>query len=87
MKTLHNWFQSWKIYNNQINLLQFYASLYEGKSKSKGSFQNKKHIYCEYTEMKLISLFNVIPLDFNAPVPALHKFFNSVRKESFLVGL
>jgi hypothetical protein len=28
--------------------------------------------------MKLISLFNVI-LDFNAPDPAFHKFFNSVR--------
>jgi hypothetical protein len=37
--------------------------------------------------MKLISLFNLIPLDFNAPVPAFQKFFNSVRKKkSFLVA-
>jgi hypothetical protein len=26
------------------------------------------HIYCKYTETKLILLFNVIFLDFNAPV-------------------
>jgi len=33
-----------------------------GKSKSKGTFQKKKkeHIYCKYTEMKLILLFNII---------------------------
>jgi hypothetical protein len=30
--------------------------------------------------MKLVSHFNVIPLDFNAPVPAFNKFFNSVKK-------
>jgi len=29
---------------------------------------------------------NVIPLDFNAPVPAINKFLNSVREESFLVA-
>jgi hypothetical protein len=34
------------------------------------------------TGTKLILLFNVIPLDFNAPVPASHSFFNSVRKNS-----
>jgi hypothetical protein len=33
------------------------------------------HIYFKYTQTKLISLFNVIPLDFNAPVPAFHTFF------------
>jgi hypothetical protein len=33
--------------------------------------------------MKLILLFNVIPLDFNEPVTAFHKFFNSVRKKFF----
>jgi hypothetical protein len=27
------------------------------------------------TRARLISLFNVIPVDFNAPVPVLHKFF------------
>jgi hypothetical protein len=31
--------------------------------------------------------FNVNPLNFNAPVSAFHKFFNSVRgKKSFLVA-
>jgi hypothetical protein len=44
----------------------------------------KKNIYCKYTEMNLMLLFNVIPLDFNAPVPAFQKFFfNSVRKRVF----
>jgi hypothetical protein len=33
-----------------------------------------------------MSLFNVIPLDLNAPVPAFHKFFSTVRKKSFLVA-
>jgi hypothetical protein len=42
--------------------------------------------YCKYTETKLISLYNVIPLDFKAPVPAFHSFFNSVRKKSSLVA-
>jgi hypothetical protein len=31
-------------------------------------------------------LFDVIPLDFSAPVPAFHKLFNSVRKKKFLVA-
>jgi hypothetical protein len=45
------------------------------------------HIYCEYTETKLILLLNVIPLDFNAPVPVFHNFFfNSVRKKVSLVA-
>jgi len=30
---------------------------YEGKSNSKGT---QKHIYCKYTEMKLLLLFDVI---------------------------
>jgi len=47
--------------------------LYEGKSKSKGTF--KKRIYSKYTATKLLLLFSVIPLDFNAPVQALQKFF------------
>jgi hypothetical protein len=38
----------------------------------------RKHIYYKYTETKLILLFNVIPLEFNAPVSVFHKFFNSV---------
>jgi hypothetical protein len=33
-----------------------------------------------------MSLFNVIHLDFKAPVPVSHKFFNSLRKTSFLVA-
>jgi hypothetical protein len=47
---------------------------YGDKSKSKGTFRKKKHIYCKYTETKLISLFNVFPHHFKAPVPAFHKF-------------
>jgi hypothetical protein len=61
--------------------------MYEGNSKSKGTFQKKKHIYCKYTEMKLILLCNIIPLVFNALVPAFHKFFSSVRKEVFWLCL
>jgi hypothetical protein len=44
------------------------------------------HIYCKYTKTKLISLFNVIPLDFNATIPTFHKSFNSVREKSFWVA-
>jgi hypothetical protein len=53
-----------------------------GLVKNRATFQ-KRHIYFKYTETKLILLFNVIPLDFNAPVPAFHMFFffNFVRKE------
>jgi hypothetical protein len=40
-------------------------------------------VYFKYTETKLILLFNVIPLDLNAAVPAFRKFFNSVRKKFF----
>jgi len=54
--------------------------MYEGKSKSKGTSQ-KKHMYCKYTETKLILLLDVIPFDFNAPVPAFHKLFNPVGKK------
>jgi hypothetical protein len=38
--------------------------------------------------MKLILRFNVIPLDFNAPVPVFHKFFFffQFRQKSFLVA-
>jgi hypothetical protein len=60
--------------------------MYEVKSKSNETLK-KKHIYSKYTKTKLILLFNVILLDSNAPVPAFHKFFNSVRKKfSFLVA-
>jgi hypothetical protein len=52
--------------------------------KSKGTFI-KKHIYCKYTETKLISLFNVIPLDFIAPVPVFSKFLIPSEK-SFLIA-
>jgi hypothetical protein len=55
--------------------------------KVEGLFKKKKkkHIYCKYTETKLILLFNVNPLYFNTPVPVFHEFFNSIRK-SFLVA-
>jgi hypothetical protein len=49
--------------------------------KAKGLLK-KSHLF-KNTETKLISLFNVIPLDFNAPVPAFHKVFNSVRRRFF----
>jgi hypothetical protein len=58
------------------------------KVKKKKTSQ-KKHVYCKYTETKLTSLFNVIPLDFNASVPAFHTFFNlipSEKKKRFLVA-
>jgi hypothetical protein len=45
----------------------------------------KKHIYCKYTETKLISLFNVIPLDFNAGSSISHVFFNLHQKKSFFL--
>jgi hypothetical protein len=56
---------------------------YEGKSKSKGAFQ-RKYIYFKYTETKLTSLFNVIPLDFNAPVPEFYSFFFQPEKSLLL---
>jgi hypothetical protein len=34
---------------------------------------SKKHIYYKYIETKLF--FNVLSLDFNAPIPATHRFF------------
>jgi hypothetical protein len=40
----------------------------------------------KYTETNLISLFNVIHLHFNAPVPVFHRIFNSVRKKVLLVA-
>jgi hypothetical protein len=69
---------SFQLFDMKCNLIC------DGESKSNGTFW-KKHIYCKDTETKLISLFNVIPLDFNALVPAFLKLFNSVRKKSSLV--
>jgi c-di-GMP-related signal transduction protein len=48
----------------------------------------KEHIYCKYMETKLISLFNIIPIDFDAADPAFHKFFFKFRQKnkSFLVA-
>jgi hypothetical protein len=44
----------------------------------------KKSYLFKYTETKLISLFNVIHLDFNATIPAFQKFLNSAgKKKSF----
>jgi len=53
---------------------------YEGKSKSKETFLKKAHLF-KYTKTKLILLLKVIPLNFDAPVPAFQKFYNSVRKK------
>jgi hypothetical protein len=44
-------------------------------------------MYCKYTETKLILLFNVIPLDFNAPVPGFHKFFLIPSENSIFVSV
>jgi hypothetical protein len=44
------------------------------------------YVYYKYAETKLILIVNVIPLDFNAPVPAFHKFSNSVKEKSFFVA-
>jgi hypothetical protein len=63
-------------------------SFCEYKSKSKkGSFQEEL-IYFKCTETKLLLLFTVISLYFNAPVPAFHKFFflNFSAKSFFLVA-
>jgi len=63
--------------------------------KVKGLLQ--KHIYCKYTDTKLMLLFNIIPVDSNAPVPTCHKFFIPAkfflsfypilhRAKNFLIG-
>jgi hypothetical protein len=57
----------------------------EGKSKVKGLL--KKYVYFKYTEMKLILLFNVIPLDFNAPVTALQNFLIPSERKFFWLRL
>jgi hypothetical protein len=57
--------------------------MYEGKSKSTGTFK-KKNIYCKYTDTKLIELLKVIPIDFNAPISAFHKLIPS--QKGFLVA-
>jgi hypothetical protein len=69
--------------NHLIEKLQIAIVLQVCKSKSKGNFK-KKHIYCKYTEIKLILIFYVIPLDFNAP---LFSFLNSVRRKVFWLSL
>jgi hypothetical protein len=64
--------------------------IHEGKSKSNWTFKKKReHIHYEHTEKKLILLFNVIPLDFNAPVfQRFTSFFliRSGKKKRFLVA-
>jgi hypothetical protein len=72
-------YMAWYLVKHRDN---FTFSFDEGKFKNKGAFQ-KKYIYCKYKEMKLISHFNVILLDFNAPVPAFHMFLNPARKKVF----
>jgi hypothetical protein len=48
----------------------------------------KKRINCKYTETNLKLPFNVISLEFEAPVPVFHKFFLIPWEEKkFLVGL
>jgi hypothetical protein len=67
------------------NSLPFIGVIYpltRVRQKVKGLFR-KKHIHCKYTETKLILLFDVIPLDFNTPVPAFHKCFNCQKKKFF----
>jgi hypothetical protein len=59
-------------------------SILRGVSQKVKGLLKKAHLL--YTEMKLVLLFNVIPLDFNAPVPAFHNFSNSVREKFFLVA-
>jgi hypothetical protein len=50
--------------------------------KVKALFKTK-HIYCKYTEIKIILLFNVIPFDFNAPVSAFHNILILSGKKFF----
>jgi hypothetical protein len=58
----------------QFNAVDTGRSDLKVSQKVKGFFILKKHIYCKYTERKLILLFNVIPPppDFSAPVLAFH---------------
>jgi hypothetical protein len=58
--------------------------MYEDKLKSKETFL-KKQVCCKYTDTKLMLLFNVISLEFNAPVPAFTSFLIQSEK-SFLVA-
>jgi hypothetical protein len=60
--------------------------MYEGKSKSNGTFQEKR-IYYRYTQTELTLHFNVTPLDFNAPVPAFHKFLIPSEKKNLVASL
>jgi len=60
-------------------------AMLQSKSKSKENFQERKHTYCTHTETKLTLLFNVIPLNFNAPVPEFH-FLPSEKKKFFFVA-
>jgi hypothetical protein len=63
-------------YIRKKECIRFLSSPYITEGKSKRGFpKKKKNMYFKYTETKLISLFIVIPLDFNAPVPVFHKFF------------
>jgi hypothetical protein len=75
-----------RVYTDARAHARTHARTHEGKSKSKGIFHKKNHIYCKYTETKLISLFSVNPLDFNAPVPAFHNFLIPSEKKSSLVA-
>jgi hypothetical protein len=80
----------YKLSGGATILLHFYetrcAAILHTRLSKKAEGLFKKHIYFKYTERKLILLFNVIPFDFNAPVPAMHRFFNSVRKKFFLAA-
>jgi hypothetical protein len=49
--------------------------------KVMGLFKKSTFIVNIQKQTNITLLFNVIPLDFNAPVPAYHKYFNSVRKK------
>jgi hypothetical protein len=63
----------------------FFTHFMRKTKKIRGT--SKKHICWKYTEIKLILLLNVIPLDFRAPVPAFHKILIPSEKSSLVAPL
>jgi hypothetical protein len=57
------------------------------RQKGKGLFKRSTSFFCKYTGTKLILLFNVIPLDFNAPVPEFQKFLIPSEKSLLVASL
>jgi hypothetical protein len=83
--SIYDFFLSWqtKFYTE---LLWIVDEIMRVRKRVKRLFLKKEHIYYKYTKTKLILLFNVIPLDFNAQIPEFRKFYKFGQKRSFLVA-